>query len=248
MFLTNYADIFQHKYTIITSVTCLIIPYYAWRSLFKYREQLKQFLAEEQVFVERHNCVITYKANEGISGWFPNKNLMAPRAEKIYEDLYAPVIYFIQTARHTLDVAFMLISVNLIYVELVKAKRRGVKVRILCNFAHIEGCRDQISSLIREGIEYQFFIGTSSSMDTIMHHKFMVKDYDERTGEGFLCTGSMNFTSTSPTNNYEMLVFNTNRNVVKSFSDNFEECWNDVKLDNEGLINKTILMDAQFDS
>lgn len=56
-----------------------------------------------------------------------------------------------------------------------------------------------------------------------MHHKYAVKDYNGKSG--FLVLGSLNWTNSGFTNNYEDLVFTTNIDAVNSFSDNFESMW-----------------------
>lgn len=86
---------------------------------------------------------------------------------------------------------------------------------------------------------------TSSTTDTIMHNKFIIKDYDYESG--YLYLGSMNFTISALTN-IESVIFTSNNNAVEAFQKNFDECWENIKIDNEGLINKTILIDAQFDA
>lgn len=77
-----------------------------------------------------------------------------------------------------------------------------------------------------------------------MHYKYIVKDYAE-TG-GFLLTGSLNLTDSGFINNYEDVVLTSNQYVVKAFYENFEECWNFVKIDNEDIFNKTTLLDANL--
>lgn len=62
-----------------------------------------------------------------------------------------------------------------------------------------------------------------------MHHKYAVKDYNGKTG--YLVFGSLNWTNSGFTNNYEDLVFTTNSDAVNSFNDNFESMW--TYLDNQ---------------
>lgn len=59
-----------------------------------------------------------------------------------------------------------------------------------------------------------------------MHHKYAVKDCNGKSG--FLLFGSLNWTNSGFTNNYEDIVFTTNFEAVKSFSDNFENLWKHV--------------------
>lgn len=57
----------------------------------------------------------------------------------------------------------------------------------------------------------------------MMHHKYAVKDCNG--SNGFLVFGSLNWTMTGVTNNYEDLVFTTNKHAVKSYAENFEYMW-----------------------
>lgn len=52
-----------------------------------------------------------------------------------------------------------------------------------------------------------------------MHHKYVVKD-----GE-YLLFGSMNWTNGAFMDNYENLVFTSEKSVVNSFHQNFEDMW-----------------------
>lgn len=266
MVFPDLKHIFQNKYSFLATAVLLVIPAYSWKKFFNDRKKLKDDYEQEMLFHKRHNCVVTYQPNKGISGWPPNVGRIQGNSDKLFEDLYEPILYFIRTAKQSLDIAVMLITVKILYLELVKARKRGVRIRLLCNFQNNDSSQDQIRKLMAEGIfcnkfilvifycyilffvgiELQFFVAPSSTLDSLMHNKYIIKDYtDDR---GFVCMGSMNFTASSPLNNYESFVFMSNHNVVEAFERNFEECWQNISLDNEGLINKTILSQARLDS
>lgn len=255
-------DIIGNKFAMISSAALILVPYFTWKSLYNSYNNLKNKYDEEVLFYKRHNCVVIYSGVKGMSGWpphtervkldFNNQNCLA--------ELREPIIYFIDTAKKSLELAFMMINVNSVYKALIRAHQRGVKVRILLNFEHCEGKLSEIRNLIKEGIfnhiikikyfELNIFIGievltyVSQGISSIMHCKYMVKDYTE--SSGFLFTGSLNLTDSGFINNYEDVVFTSNQYVVKAFHENFEECWNFVKIDNEDLINKTTLLDANL--
>ncbi|XP_030767743.1 uncharacterized protein LOC115891431 [Sitophilus oryzae] len=244
MFL-DLGDILDHKYTIVTSSILLVIPIYSWKSFFSYWKQLKKEHDDLLLYHGRHNCTITYKANKGFTGWPQHMNNINFIRENRFENLYEPILYFISTAKESLDIAMMIINVNSISSEILKAVKRGVKIRIINNFLHTNSNKDVIQKLMKEGVEYQFYVASSCSTDTIMHHKFAVKDFSD-TG-GFMCLGSMNLTSSSVLNNYESFIFTSNYHLTEAFKNQFEDCWNNIKIDNEGLINKTILLDSHLD-
>ncbi|CAG9771058.1 unnamed protein product [Ceutorhynchus assimilis] len=239
--------ILQCKYSVLVTASLLVIPIYSWNCFFKYWKKLQNDYQQAILFNQRHNCVVTYQANKGFSGWPPNVGRVKPRLDKPFEELYEPILYFISTAEKTLDVAVMLINVKCIFVELVKAKQRGVTVKIIFDFHHTESSKDYIKKAVKKyDIECQYFVTAGNNSDTIMHHKYLIKDYSET--NGFVCTGSMNFSTTSVLINYESFVFMSNRDVVSAFKRNFDEIWESIHMDNQGLINKTILMDAHLES
>lgn len=235
-------------YTIAKSflVVLATLPICSWVFFLK-KWQSKQVNTHKQLlFLQKHNCVVTFQANRGYRGWPPDlKAVTAPTLLKTLENLIEPLLYFIQTAERSLDMAVMILNLKSVYFELSEALKRGVKVRILCNFKHSDSSLNDIKSLILLGAQCQFFVAPANTLDSIMHHKYIVKDYSE--DFGYLCMGSMNLSSTSALNNYESLIFMSDYSVVNAFHSNFQECWNNVIIDNQGLINKTILMDAQLD-
>lgn len=56
-----------------------------------------------------------------------------------------------------------------------------------------------------------------------MHLKCAIKDF--RAGKGFLLFGSLNWTYSGFVNNYEDVVFTSNKEAVRSFHENFESMW-----------------------
>ncbi|KAH1004233.1 mitochondrial cardiolipin hydrolase-like [Dendroctonus ponderosae] len=229
-----------NRKSLLITGALLIIPIY----LFKYYRQLKRDYEEKLLFSKRHNCVVTYRPRKGFFGWPLDCDSKKCSPNNV-EELYQPLLYFIRTAQHSLDVCVMHITVNCLVSELVKAKRRGVQIRALLNLPTNKGCiQQQVKVLNDEGIECQFFVSASAELEAIMHHKFMVKDYCDE--GGYVCTGSMNFSVSSVLHNYEFFVFMSTPQVVEAFKKNFEECWKNVRIDNEGLINRTILDQAQL--
>lgn len=235
------------QYTIHKSFLLVLaaLPICSWLFFLK-RWQSKQLDTDKQsLFFRKHNCVVTFQANKGYRGWPPNlKAAAAPTLLKTLENLIEPLLYFIHTAEQSLDMAVMILNLKSVYFELGEALKRGVKVRILCNFKHSDSSLNDIKSLVLLGAKCQFFVAPANTLDSIMHHKYIVKDYSDDCG--YLCMGSMNLSSTSALNNYESLIFMSDYSVVNAFHLNFQECWNNVIIDNQGLINQTILMDAHL--
>ncbi|XP_066151400.1 mitochondrial cardiolipin hydrolase-like [Euwallacea fornicatus] len=224
----------------ITVASILSLPLFSFFKLYKSWLRQRKIFKEKMLFHQRHNCIVTYRTKGEISGWPGAKH--SPKG--IIDTLFNPIIYFIQTANESIDIAVMLVNVHAIFDELSKAKKRGIKIRILCNFRHIESMKNEIRKLQADGVEFQFFV-SGTGLDSIMHHKFILKDYTEE--GGFLCTGSLNFSSSSVVNNYEHIIFLSCHHLVSVFQTNFNECWKNFTIDNKGLVNKTILKAAEIE-
>ncbi|XP_060519399.1 uncharacterized protein LOC132697780 isoform X2 [Cylas formicarius] len=220
--LTNmWGQIPRNGFFLISSVTCIVIPFYMWKSLWQLWRTLQKENDEILLFHKRHNCVVIYQPKTGLSGWPRHNDEKTPDINSRMIHLCEPFTYFIRTAKESLCIAFMVINIK-----------------------HTESCNEDIKKLLNEGVKFQFFVAPTSAMDTIMHHKFMVKDAVSQTK--CLCTGSMNLTGSSFFNNYESMVFSCNPYLVDAFKNHFEECWDNLKMDNDGLINKIILRDARL--
>ncbi|KAJ8964445.1 hypothetical protein NQ317_013855 [Molorchus minor] len=237
-----YLNILNNKFTLITSTAIIIIPFYIYKT---YRT-LKNEYQEKLLFYDRHNCVVMYNGTQGMSGWPPHTGRIKLnlKKENCLEVIHEPVLYFIRTAKISLDVAFMLLGINSVYVALKQARGRGVKIRLLVNYEHCANKLSEIKSLIKEGIEVQTYISNKPGMSSIMHYKYMVKDYTKC--GGFVFTGSLNLSETGFLNNYEDIVFTSNFYTAQAFHENFEECWNYIVMDNKTLMNRTVLLDINF--
>lgn len=81
-------------------------------------------------------------------------------------------------------------------------------------------------------------------MNSIMHYKYMVKDFIEDAGFAFI--GSSNLTDNAFFHNYEDMVFTSSKEVVKALHDNFQFCYDFVQAQNDTLENRVILTDADI--
>lgn len=131
----------------------LIIPlsFFTCRSLYNSYMQLSTQYKEAIMFKKRHNCVVMYR-DKSFIGWSPEEKKWKSNIPKDnLEELYEPLLYFINTAKSSLDVAFMIISIKPIWNALADAHQRGVEVRLLLNFNHCDGMREDIKNLMRKG-------------------------------------------------------------------------------------------------
>lgn len=107
-----------------------IIPVYTWSSLIKCWFKLRKNWKEAKIFQDRHNCVVMFDMERGLSGyphWKKSKtNIIANRCE--------PILYFIRTAKKSIDIAVMVISSEVITEELLNAHKRGIQIRLLVDY------------------------------------------------------------------------------------------------------------------
>lgn len=89
------------------------------------------------------------------------------------------------------------------------------------------------------GIDVQLFVAPSMEIASIMHYKYMLKDYDENVGYVYL--GSLNWTISGISLNYESTVYSSDYRFVDAMHNNFEETWNYIDMLNQSLHIKAIL-------
>ncbi|CAH1138892.1 unnamed protein product [Phyllotreta striolata] len=212
----------------------------------KYKK-LKKKYNEQVLFKERHNCVVMYTAQLGMKGWPPSEARICPNIieKDCLDRMYEPILYFINTSVITLDIAYMMISINKIYDALFEARKRGVEIRLIMNFDHCKSDLSSIRKCINQGIKVQLYISKKTNLESIMHYKSMLKDYEENK-QGYVMAGSMNLTKTAFLDNYEDLVFMSDLNIARAIHTNFEKCWRYIKTENENLVNKSTLMELNI--
>ncbi|ADY73233.1 phospholipase D/Transphosphatidylase [Desulfurobacterium thermolithotrophum DSM 11699] len=127
------------------------------------------------------------------------------------------IISEIEHARDYIDVAVFSFTSKPIARALIKAHKKGVKVRVIIDqgTARARNCVGPI--LEAEGIPVRYKRGSGGGL---MHNKYAV--IDGKT----LITGSFNWTRSAEKRNDENLVVIKNANeVIKAYKDNFEKLW-----------------------
>lgn len=107
----------------------LLLPLYTWKRLLRQLEQMR----EEKLFHQRHNCCVTYSQGKGYAGWPPHKERLS-YVLLTHQEVYEPLLYFLQTAKYTLNIAVMILSVRRIIETLCEIARKGVCVRLLMDY------------------------------------------------------------------------------------------------------------------
>lgn len=134
------------------------------------------------------------------------------------ENLAAPIVEAINRSRRTLDVALYNLQIDEAVQALLRARDRGVKVRVLFDKAHVvPKAGKQILDVINSGIETRMMNGRGGT--GAMHCKFAVFD-----GQ-LLQTGSANWSGFAQAFSYENIMFVADQDIVAGHSRNFDWMW-----------------------
>ena len=124
------------------------------------------------------------------------------------------IISEISKAQKTIDIAMYYLTSREIAQELVKAKDRNVKIRIVLDKSQETQKFSKSRYLIKRGFEVKYHTGSG-----IMHNKFAIID-----GK-VLITGSFNWTPTADQKNEENLLIMTDEELIKKYQKRFEYLW-----------------------
>jgi len=120
----------------------------------------------------------------------------------------------IDNAQKTIDIAMYYLTSREIAQALVRAKDRGVQIRILLDKSQETQKYSKSRYLIKRGFAVKYHTGYG-----LMHNKYAVID------NAVLITGSFNWTPTADQKNEENLIVITDPGVVKKFAERFEYLW-----------------------
>ena len=134
------------------------------------------------------------------------------------EKLAKPIVEAINRTGKTLDVALYNLQIDDTVSALIRAKARGVKVRVLFDDAHVfPAAGPQIQAVINSGIETRVMDGRGGS--GAMHCKYALFDGT------LLETGSANWSGFAETFSYENIMFTADQDIVAGYGKNFEWMW-----------------------
>jgi len=134
------------------------------------------------------------------------------------EPLAAPIIEAIDRTAGTLDVALYNLQIDGAVQALVRARERGVKVRVLFDKAHVyPQANKQIQAVIDSGIETRAMSGRGGT--GAMHCKYAIFD-----GQ-LLQTGSANWSGFAESFSYENIMFVADPDIVEGYGAAFEWMW-----------------------
>ncbi len=127
------------------------------------------------------------------------------------------IIEQIDRAKRYVDVAIYSFTSRKIAKALIRAKRRGVKVKVIIDEGNAKSRRCVAPLLERAGIAVRVKRGSGGGL---MHNKFAVID------DKVVITGSFNWTvSAEKRNDENLVVIKGSKKVVSAFKKRFEKLW-----------------------
>ena len=126
------------------------------------------------------------------------------------------IIQKLESAKSSLDIAmYALTNIELIN-SIIKCFNNKVKIRIVLDYRMTEKFGYFLKELLRNNIP----IKTNDNPEENMHHKFAIID------NKYIFNGSLNWSKKGVSKSHENILLLENEQIVKEFSDQFDELWN----------------------
>ncbi|HBW22363.1 MAG: hypothetical protein A2X28_10330 [Elusimicrobia bacterium GWA2_56_46] len=130
----------------------------------------------------------------------------------------AVLVDAINRTNSTLDVALYNLQITDAAQALVKARDRGVRVRVMMDYDHVfPDAGREIKYLITSGLDVKVMKGRGGSGS--MHNKYAIFD------GAALETGSANWSLSAESSSYENMMFVYDPAVIRGYGENFEWMW-----------------------
>lgn len=144
------------------------------------------------------------------------------------DDLKNTIVSFISDAKKTLDIAVQELDSEDIAQAIVKAKQKGVKVRLVLEGDYLTekrarsepfeaGGSNEFNRFLHDSILRAKINVHSDYNPSIFHQKFVIKDKES------VLTGSTNFTVTGTSKNLNHIVIIKDKKVAKIYTNEFKE-------------------------
>ena len=132
----------------------------------------------------------------------------------LYDNPQKEIIKNINQAQAFINIAMYIFTDKEIALPLVKARERGVKVRLYLDKDQVDYKYSQSRFLVQKGIKTRI-----SSNNYIMHNKFAIID------NRLLLTGSYNWTFSANNRNDENLMIIDDPEIIEIFQNQFINLW-----------------------
>jgi len=133
----------------------------------------------------------------------------------LYDDPGAVIIEHLSKAEESIHIAMYYFTDSQLSREVVRAKNRGVEVKIYLDSSQVDAQYSKARFLINEGIKN---IRISSNR-YLMHNKFAIID------NTIVLTGSYNWTASASERNDENLLVIDNEEIVTRYQNYFNTLW-----------------------
>ncbi|WP_461491723.1 phospholipase D-like domain-containing protein [Pontibacter sp. HJ8] len=133
------------------------------------------------------------------------------------DDCLNAIIDSIDEAGKSINICVFTISDNRISDAIVRAHRRGIRIRIITDNQKLHDMGSDIKELAAMGLEVR-----TDNTSNHMHHKFSIFD------EVRVLTGSYNWTRSAALYNHENILITDNLSIVQDFSREFDRLWPDM--------------------
>jgi phosphatidylserine/phosphatidylglycerophosphate/cardiolipin synthase-like enzyme len=127
----------------------------------------------------------------------------------------------VESVTSTIDLAIREITSPDMAHALMKAKGRGVKVRIVTDSKQAKMKSSQVTHLIQEGIPVKVLRGKDQG---VMNHRFGIFDGKK------VVTGSFDWSEASEKWNYENIAIIKDSDVVASYQKEFDRLWREKRV------------------
>lgn len=172
------------------------------------------------------NEVIRPENYQLVMKWVEEVNKTVDSAESVLEQVhFSPgnscreaIIKHLNSASQHIRICVFTISDNIIVDAILKAHRKGIKIKIITDNDKTFDRGSDIKELAEEGVLVK--IDQTSSH---MHHKFMVVD------NSIAITGSYNWTRSAAEHNHENIVVLQEDSIIDSYSNEFDKLWLQMK-------------------
>jgi len=174
----------------------------------------------------------------------PASSLEKPQAQSV-EAYFSPdggiqkrIIDRIDKAKSSIDIAIYSFTSNKVAKALIKAKKRGVAIRVIMDREQFDDEHSQKNYLEKNEVTIKCLRGkkipnkaeddegTETKFGS-MHHKFII--FDGGGDDRLLMTGSYNITESAEKYNYENIIFITDKPIIQTYQKIFETLWNKRK-------------------
>jgi cardiolipin hydrolase len=127
------------------------------------------------------------------------------------------ILHYLAQSKKQVDICVFTITDDRITEGIIEAHRRGIRVRIISDNTKAGDRGSDVEKFERAQVPVR--LDTSPHH---MHHKYALFD------DGYLLTGSFNWTRSASKNNAENIVITNETSLVRAFSTHFDRLWSSL--------------------